>query len=326
MTDKPHHPWKGVLAVLCAGMVSAATPPVADTSGSFRTAWGDPDLQGLWANGSMTPFERPEEFSDKEFLTPQEGKTFLEAQIKAFEGRDGREYDNVFMERGPLVKTLRTSLIVDPPDGKLPSLTAAAQKQLAINNERRKLGGGADGPEDRPLPERCIHWIGSGPAMGPEPYNGNYLIVQTKEYVVLVSEQGHLRRIIPLQKRPPLPENVRFWGGDSRGHWEGNSLVVESANIRSVPHATRWPIFPGTMADENLRVTERFTRTAADTIMYQATVTDPTVYVRPWTIEYNLYPSQGPLLEVACHEGNYGLAEILSARRAEEKRGLRKQP
>lgn len=300
-------------AAMMPSLVQGAAPALP------RTPWGDPDLQGLWTNATMTPLSRPQDLADKEFFTPEEATAFVAAMAKAREDNAGtRAYDEEFNETGPLVKSGRTSLVIDPKDGRVPPFTAEAQKRFAALQEREKLHP-ADGPEDRWLTERCLLWGAAGPGMLPEPYNSQYLIVQSKGYVAIAVEQGHAVRIIPLIDKPSLPEGERTWLGDSRGHWEGDTLVVESGNMRFADRS-RWAIAVGTLADGNLHVVERFTRTDADTIMYQATIEDPTIFTSPWTIEYNFHPAKGPFLEVACHEGNYGLVEILSGARAEEKR------
>ncbi len=304
-----------VLALLSIVLPSQVQSAATATA---RTSWGDPDLQGIWSNGTRTTLARPRDLGDKEFFaTVEEAEAYGAARRKAFDDRPQRGYDVVFNEGGPWVKSLRTSLIISPKDGQVPPYTDEGKRRVALVEERDKLHP-ADGPEDRWLAERCIYYGATGPGMVPEPYNSQYLIVQSPGYFTITAEQGHTVRIIPLDDGPRLPASERTWMGESRGHWEGETLVVESTNMRYAAR-TRWTLAQfNTQSDENLRVVERFTRTARDTIMYQATIDDPTVYVSPWTFEYNMYPSAGPMLEVACHEGNYGMLEILSGARATE--------
>jgi len=177
----------------------------------------------------------------------------------------------------------------------------------------------ADGPEDRPLPDRCLMFTQVGPPMLPGNYNDNYEIVQTPGTLAIRVENGNTTRLIPLDGRPRLSAQVRQWTGDSRGHWEGDTLVVETTNFRVSPRSRFGVIYDG-MTDENLRVVERFSRPSADTLMYQATVDDPTVYTKPWTVEIPMAKVEGPIYEYACHEGNYGMSGILGGYRAEEKK------
>ena len=231
-------------------------------------------------------------------------------------------YNEVWFDRGTKVAGgRRTSLIVDPPDGRVPPLTPEAQKRMDAAREYFKIHP-ADGPEDRPLPERCLVWPTAGPPMLPGPYNNNYQIFQTKDYVTILVEMIHDVRIIPLDGRPHLPSNIRQWLGDARGHWEGNTLVVETTNFTNktsdISRGLQRPTFRGT--DENLRLTERFTRADAHTLLYEFTVNDPTAFTKPWTAQIPMSKFAGPLYEYACHEGNYAMSGILNGARAEEKK------
>ena len=216
----------------------------------------------------------------------------------------------------------RTSLIVEPPDGKIPALTAAAQQKMQAERAYRREHP-ADGPEDRPLMERCLLFPTTGPPMLPSFYNNsvfgalttNYEIVQNRDYVTILVELDHDARIIPLDGRPHLPSNVRQWLGDSRGHWEGNTLVVDTTNF------TDKTKFRG--ADENLHLTERFTRTTPDTLLYEFTMDDPTAFTKVWKAEIPMVTSDAFIYEHACHEGNYGLTGILGGARADERNGLK---
>jgi hypothetical protein len=286
---------------------------------ALRTPWGDPDLQGLWTNATITPFERPAELAGKAVLSEQEAAEYEKQTLQArdADSRAGgteadlaRAYNQFWYERGTkVVGTRRTSLVVDPPDGRVPSLTPEAQNKVNARAAARRLSP-ADGPEDRSLVERCILWPTAGPPMVPSGYNNNYQILQTPGYVVILIEMIHDVRMIPLDGRPHAPSSIRQWMGDSRGRWDGNTLVVTTTNF------TGKTSFRGT--SENLRLVERFTRADADTINYEFTVDDPASFGRPWTAAVPMTKTEGPLFEYACHEGNYGMTNLLSGARAEE--------
>ena len=288
-----------------------------------RASAAKPDLSGIWTNATVTPLERPKEFAGKEFLTKAEAAEFEKQAVYDANGdrRDGgaeadvgRAYNEFWRDRGKVVSTMRSSLIVDPPDGKVPPLLPEAQKRNAdLAAARRKLGGPFDGPEGRSLQERCLLTPQAGPPMLPANYNSNYQIVQTPDYVAILVEMIHDARIIPLDGRPHVPKNVRLLMGDARGHWEGNTLVVETTNFSDKAS------FRG--SSENLRVIERFTRTDEHTLLYQFTIDDPASWAKPWTGEIPMKKVPGPLYEYACNEGNYGMAGVLAGARAEEKRG-----
>ena len=196
---------------------------------------------------------------------------------------------------------------------------------MAAQRESHRLHP-ADGPEDRPLPERCLVWPTVGPPMLPGPYNNNYQIFQTKDSVAILVEMIHDVRIIPLDGRPHLPSNIRQWLGDARGHWEGDTLVVETTNFTNktsdISRGLMRPTFRGT--DENLKVTERFTRLDDETLLYQFTIDDPSAFTRPWSGQVPMTKFAGPLYEYACHEGNYAMSGILGGARAEEKKAGKK--
>src|SRR4029453_4999957 len=253
-----------------------------------RTPWGDPDLEGIWTNATLTPLQRPPEFASKEFLTPEEAAQFQRSRIEQTNadrplppGQVGA-YNDVFFERGTsIVRSRRTSLVVDPPDGRIPALTPDAQKKVEARQKREAVSP-ADGPEDRWLTERCI-LFGATVPMLPEPYNNNYRIIQSPGYVTILVEMNHDARIIPLDARPHLSPSVQQWVGDSRGRFEGNTLVVETRNLKFNEKSRFGVGYRNGPRDENLRVVERFTRTDANTLTYQATIEDPTVFVKPWT-------------------------------------------
>jgi hypothetical protein len=292
-----------------------------------HTPDGQPDLQGIWTNSTLTPLERPADLAGKAFFTEQEAEQY-ERRITTEPNANrsettknvlGRSYDEFWHDEKRIVPSHRTSLIVDPPDGRIPPLTLEGQKRADARAQERKLHG-ADGPESLSALERCIVASNAGPPMMPGSYNANYQIVQTSGYVLILSEQIHDTRVIPLDGRPHLSPSVHQWMGDSRGHWEGNTLIVETTNFRSdtkFEGASGQPSIPDT--SEALRLVERFTRTAQDMILYEFTVNDPETFTKPWTVELPLHVTKGPLYEFACHEGNYGMMNMLSGARAEEK-------
>jgi hypothetical protein len=313
-------------------LVSIALPlafagAVADAQTS-RTPWGDPDLQGTWSNATLTPLQRPADLKDKEFFTPEEAKAYVRQRLAAQSGDENIEkdktagnvgsYNDAWMDRGnDIVPTRRTSLIIEPKSGRVPPFTAEAQREHE-RNLAHAAAHPADTPEDRYLTERCIGFGGGHAPMLPEPYNNNYYIVQTPDYVAIMAELNHEVRIIPVDGRPHVPSRVTQWVGDSRGHWEGDTLVVETTNQKANRHFYGVQMLDSVMSDK-FRAVEQFTRTAPDQIRYRATVYDP-VFTAPWTVEVFMHPQTGELVEYACHEGNYGLKGLLSAVREEEKR------
>ena len=293
-----------------------------------RTPDGQPDLQGIWTNATLTPLERPAELAAKEFLTTQEAEDYQKRVLARWD-RDnraggaeadlGRAYGGAWWDADArLVPVTRTSLIVDPPEGKLPPLTPEAERR-ASDARIARLRRPADGPEDRPLMDRCLWWPAVGPPMLPSfannsPYSplvSNYQVLQGPGYVAIVTEILHETRIIPLDGRPHLSQKIRQWMGDARGRWEGATLVVDTANF------TPKSRFRETGAQ--LHLVERFTRTDPDTILYEFTVNDPVSLTRPWSARIPMIRSQGPIIENACHEGNYGLKFILDIARWEER-------
>jgi hypothetical protein len=327
-----------VLLTLVAGQAIAqsvvAKPANADakTWTPPRTSDGQPDLQGVWANNVVTPLERPKELAGRPLLTEEEmaalkqkarevfnadadaafGDTFflsVLANVKGtksgFTSTDGGtgDYSTVWLvERN---WDNRTSLITDPPDGRLPALTPDGQARQSVAAAKRNQPPA--GPEDRSLSERCITF--GAPRLGAG-YNSYYHIIQSPDTVALEMETIHDTRIIPLDGRPHLPSTVRSWLGDSRGHWEGNTLVVDTTNYKAGAFMN---------ASEKLHVVERFTRTGPDSLKYEVTVDDPATWTKPWTVMIPLGHSRDSLYEYACHEGNYGMQGILQGARAEEK-------
>jgi hypothetical protein len=287
-----------------------------------RTPDGQPDLQGFWTNATYTPLERPKNVT-KEFFTQEEAieiaKRAAEAEEEQTEPGTVADVHYDFTQfgldrsQGAMALNLRTSLIVDPPDGRIPPMTAEGQKRAAERAEaRRRAGGQFDAVQNEPLSVRCILMDRDGPPMLAGAYNNDYQIVQTPGYVMILVEMLHDVRIIPLDGRPHLPPHVRQWMGSNRGHWEGETLVVETTNF------TDKTAFQG--SSENMRLTERFTRVDQDTIRYQFTVDDPATWARPWSAEVPWKKTIGPIFEHACHEGNYGLYNTLAGARVQEKR------
>ena len=300
----------------------AAKPPAAKAYTPPKTPDGQPDLQGFWTNSTYVPFERPQGVT-KEFYTPDEA----EAAIKAAAAREAEQtepgtaadvhYDfsqfGLDRSQSKFAYSLRTSLVVDPPDGKVPPVNAQGQKRAAERAAARKLAGGPyDAVQNMAIGSRCIIMGGSGPPMMNAGYNANYQIVQSPGYVMILTEMIHDVRVIPLDNRAQPPQDVRQWIGLSRGRWEGNTLVVETTNFNGKN------AFRG--ASENMKVIERFTRVADDVITYQFTVEDDATWARPWTAEMPMQKTEGPIFEFACHESNYGIANILAGARADEKR------
>ena len=304
--------------LLVAALVAALPAPAS----AQNTPWGDPDLQGTWSNQTPIPLERPAPLANKAFFTKQEAddieKNSLASILKVVAGGipTSGELNEVWLEtaKGKVGRNLRTSLIVDPPDGKIPYTTEGRARWDDTPSLERELIGvrplGVDKPADRTLDERCIT---TGGMYVPNPFYNNYhQIVQGPGYVVLLTEMMHEARIVPLDRRPRLGSAIRQWHGDSRGGWEGRTLVVETTNFNDRR------LFQG--ATKELRLIERFTRIDNDTIDYRLTVTDPSTYSKPWTVENSLWRTDERMYEVACHEGNYGLANILSGARAQERR------
>jgi len=284
-----------------------------------RTPDGKPDLQGIFTNASVIPLERPKDLAGKEFFTPQEADAYAAKVLSQKEvvapGTYGDVHYNMAqfgLEKGQskVPATIRTSLIVGP-EGRVPALLPAAQARVAARAAANK-GHEFDSAQNRPLGEQCILWPNEGPPMLPEGYNSNLQIVQGEGYVAIMQEMIHDVRIIPTDGRPHLPADVHQFMGDSRGHWEGNTLVVDTTNF------TDRTAFRG--SSENLHVVERFTRTDPNTVLYQFTVSDPSTWEKSWSGEVPMTKIDGPIFEYACSEGNYGMRNNLSGARAAEQK------
>ena len=297
-----------------------------------RTPEGAPDLQGLWTSQTYTPLQRPEIFEGREFLTDEEmasltsiltaedvdplrgARAFSQALNEDAEVResatvqaDPTHYDNSMWLRTENPKTLssrRTSLVVDPPNGRIPPLIPDAQRRAEV----RRAARGTDSYQERPHQERCLMWTHEGPPMLPPPYNDLYQIFQTPGVVVIFPEMANNPpRIVATDGRPPISDKIRQWPGASRGHWDGDTLVIETTNFSDKTS------FQG--ASSTLHVVERFTRTAEDRILYEFTVEDPATWERSWSVEMPMSADDGPLYEYHCHEGNYGIVNTLRGAR-----------
>ena len=305
-------------AVPVAGQSSAAGPKASISSTVSRTADGHPDLQGVWFFGTLTPLQRPDDLAGRTHLTDEE----IAAIEKRAASRSENEPFGLFGDRPKYGFDKRTSLIVDPADGKVPALTPAGEKRQAARSAARRA---AENPEDLPVYERCILGFNAGPPIIPGGYNQNIQLFQTRDYLVIHNEMVHNARIVPLDGRPHVPTHLRQWNGDSRGRWEGDTLVVTTTNFMSMGTGTL--MLDGNLArtgvgwspDENLTLIERFKRADSNTLIYEFTITDPTVWTKPWTVSLPMTRSDLPLYEYACHEGNHDMSNILSGARALEK-------
>ena len=293
-----------------------------------RTAWGDPDLNGVWDFRTLTPFERPEDLADQEFFTEEEAAQFEANRLAEFEVRDDQEpadivgnYNQFWFDPGDQVSaTNQTSLVIDPPSGRVPALVSVAQAKVDALREHREgidphaptYGGFVDDLGGGMFAVRCILGFNSGPPMTPGGYNQNVQLFQTPDHVVLLNEMVHSSRVIPLDGREHISDNVRQWMGDSRGHWEGNTLVVETTNF------LRETSFRNGVTTSDLKLVEKFTRTDAGTLLYDVTVEDPNTWSRPWSYRIPMRANDMPIFEYACHEGNYGLENILAGAREKE--------
>ena len=323
-----------VTIVPAAGQATSA--PKANTAAAVKRAWtpprtpdGQPDLQGVWTNNTVTPLQRPKELAGKEYYTEAELAEVQQRQRERLalddeegeppanhSGVEGAPPENVHYDHAQfgldwlqsrVAWNRRTSLIVGQ-EGTIPPLTPEARQRRAERLAKAK-GHELDGPESRPLEARCLARANVGPPLLPTRYNSNLQIVQGPGYVAVESEEIHDVRVIPLDGRPHLPNSIRQWMGDSVGHWEGNTLVVDTTNF------TELNPFPGA---QNLHVIEHITRADEDTILYQFTVEDPGMWTKPWSGEVPIKKIQGQLYEYACHEANYGLENTLHGARVAE--------
>jgi hypothetical protein len=314
-----------ILSASLAGQAPAASPKAGAAAKAYtppKTPDGQPDLQGFWTNSTYVPLERPNGVT-KEFYTPDEA---LAAEKRAAEREASQtepgttadvHYDftqfGLDRSQATISRNLRTSLVIDPQDGKIPPVNATGQKRAAdLAAARKTRGGQYDSVQNMPIGSRCIIMGGAGPPMMNAGYNANYQIVQGPGYVMILTEMIHDARIIPLDNRPAPPAGARQWTGISRGRWEGSTLVVETTNFNGKN--------PFRGASENMKVTERFTRISDEVIDYKFTVEDPATWDRSWTAEAPLAKTGGPIFEFACHETNYGVPNILAGAREDERR------
>ena len=308
-----------------------------------RTVDGRPDLQGVWDFRTLTPLERPATQAEKSVLSAAEAAEVDAQSVERTErqnepsevrteplpeGGNVGAYNNYWFDAGAkVVGDRRTSLIVDPADGRIPDRVEGAKEQRMGRDEgpsdrpvRFRVGGiGTNGPEDRGLAVRCLLGFNAGPPITPGGYNQNLQIFQSGDTVALLNEMVHDVRIIPVDGRPPLPDDVRQWMGSSRGRWEGDTLVVETVNFTDKTASFNASVVTAYGSGENLHLTERFRRVDDDTLLYEFTIDDPTTFTRPFTVVLPMRKSEHPLYEYACHEGNYGLYNILAGARAKER-------
>jgi hypothetical protein len=317
-------------SALAALLVAPLAAQSSKSKAIPRAADGHPDLSGIWTNATVTPMQRPAQFANKPTLTDAEAAAFEKAQAQDLQDEDGKSdgpiiraagssgtggYNALFIDRGTQMERIdgvkRSSLIVDPPDGKMPALTPEARGRMA---KMFRSFNDYDDVKARPLSERCILGFGStaGPPMMPVLYNNTYQFVQTKDNIMILVEMVHDVRVVRMNGTHP-PPSVRELMGDSIGHWEGDTLVVDTTNFREEG------AFEG--ASENLHVIERFERISPDQILYKATIDDPSTYTKQWTVEFPFNATPGPIYEYACHEGNYAMTDIMGgARKMEEQK------
>jgi hypothetical protein len=314
-----------MVAISLAALYAAPQGPAPSRGAAAwtvpRTPDGQPDLQGFWSNSTYVPLERPANVN-KALYTAEEAA----AAIKAAAARESEQtepgtvadvhydFSQFGLDRSQAARALnlRTSLIVDPVDGRIPPMTPEGRQRVAAREVAAKSIGRWDSAESNQLDDRCIIMAGAGPPMMDAAYNSNYHIVQAPGHVMILTEMIHDVRVVPLDGRPAPPATVRQWMGVSRGRWEGNTLVVETTNFNGKN--------PFRNSSEHMKVVERFTRVADDVIQYRFTIDDPATWTRPWTGEMPMQKTVGPIFEHACHEGNYGLYNTLVGARLEEKK------
>ena len=329
----------GVAAVVVGLSLSPALAAGQTGAEGPRTPWGDPDLQGVWDYWTFTPLERPDEFAGRGELTAEEAAVVAQQSNAEALARDddgpppgevGGYSQAVWTDRARATALTQASLLVDPPDGRLPALTAEAEAAAEAHRAaggfpvRIRVGGlNEDGPEARGVAERCLLGFSTGPPMLPGGYNNNVQIFQAPGYVVLLHEMVHDVRVVPLDG-DALPPSIRQWLGSSRGRWEGDTLVVETTNFTGGTGSFNTS-FASWGSAENTRLVERFTRVDGDTVRYEFTVEDADTWTAPFTGRFPLNRSDAPLYEYACHEGNHGMFNLLSGARAEERAAATEQ-
>jgi hypothetical protein len=305
-----------LIVIVVAGGAALATaqttrPSTRPGSSLPRTPDGHPDLQGVWDFRTATPLERPRELGDRRFFTAEEAAAFEQRNADRI-GATIAVHPPEWLDYGmTLLKDLRSSLVTDPPDGRIPELTPAGRAAQQARAAARRAAG-LDGPESMTLGERCLIFS-AGPPLVPGPYNNNLRIVQTPAAVVLETEMIHDARIVRADARAPLPSGIRPWLGDSRGRWDGDTFVVETTHF-----SERTPF---RNSDPQMRLTERFSLDDANTLRYAFTVDNPTAFTRPWTVSFPMVRSTERMYEYACHEGNYALVDTLRGERFVERSG-----
>ena len=312
------------LTAALAGVGAAALLVIPAAGQAPTTSWGAPDLRGTWDFRSITPFERPASFKDQEFLTPDEVEAFEEAVRTSREERAANSdytenqsdvdvgYNSFFIDSGTRMSgTMRTSMVVDPPDGRLPAMTEDARERA--HQRYATWARPPRTPADRNSAVRCITGFNAGPPMAPGAYNNIMEVFQTEDHVAIMTEMVNDHRIIPLEDGPPLPDDMRLWKGDSRGHWEGDTLVVTTRNF------TGHTAFRGTT--EDMVLTERFTRSSEDGLLYEYTIDDPATYAEEWSTALEMRRTDDSIFEYACHEGNLAMMLMLRGARLQEAEG-----
>lgn len=343
----------GLLLALLASVAASADDPDGDGYQPPLTPWGTPDIAGTWDFRSLVPLERPADLGEKAYLTPEEAQARLQAGLKqaaedirsddaALDVEGG--YDRVYLDRATVADSnLQTSLIVDPPDGQLPALTPQALARMEAQIEARtppvrdyfsystdRAEFTPDGPEHLGLSERCLIGFNAGPPMIPGVYNNNVRIVQSPDHVIIMTEMNHDARIVRMGDHKRLAETMRLWLGDSIGRWEGSTLVVETTNFTDKTPTFQFPVVvtdpskSGSVGSGlNLHLVERFTPVADGLLSYEFTITDPTTFVRPFTVRIPMRKTDKRIYEYACHEGNYSMGNILRGARIQEQESAR---
>ncbi len=317
------------ISMSVAASLSAASYAADSNYTAPRNEWGQPDLRGVWNFSSNTPLERPAKYADQEFLTDDDVARIREEALADIASSDGNSsqggvggYNQFWIEGLPIEENRRTSLIIDPPNGRMPARVPGAPVAFGglgpdIEGERPvrfAVGGiGKDGPEDRGLSERCLLGFNSVPPFMPSMYNNNVQLFQNKDHFVIFNEMIHESRIVPIDGRPHLPADVAQWTGDSRGYWDGDTLVVETINFTDKTQS-----FRGTGIAKNMHLIERFTRVSDEKVEYEFTVNDSQAFVAPVTVLVPMLNMEEEVYEYACHEGNYGMVNILRGQRVEE--------
>ena len=320
--------WSGAVAALALTLTPVLATAQSE-SRTPRTEWGTPDLGGIWDFRTMTPLERPRDLVGKDAWSVEEAAAYERQVLERRERRalnPGSVHAAWWLDNGTeLTDDRRTSLIVDPPDGRIPAITPQAteiqEAQAALERPvrlRQSRNSPAYGPEDLGIGERCLLGFSSGPPITPSAYNNNLMVFQTPEHVVLVTEMVHEARVVPLDGRPHTSTRIPQWLGDSRGRWDGDTLVVESRNFTDkIGSFSTLGVAIG--AGDTLHLVERFTRVDAHTLLYEFRIDDPDTFTRPFTAAIPMKSTEAPLYEFACHEGNRGLVGMLRGARAVER-------